>query len=182
VTIKLNTRIEDIDLQDLPFATDILNELDTQKIEVGTPSVGSVNLSKVVGTTHPDYFGKAWGELKPIPGTLGRDFVNNVQLNCPPLKRAYGNVKELDSNPQYYLNSEDKYHWSFYEIDGDYYISSGNNRTIIGRLFLHLNDREPIIHGVKVTPAKFKEKLVKPDTTENTKSGIFNWIARVLKT
>ena len=160
MTIKLNTRIEDIDLQDLPFATDILNELDTQKIEVGTPSVGSVNLSKVVG----------------------RDFVNNVQLNCQPLKHAYGNVKELDSNPQYYLNSEDKYHWSFYEIDGDYYISSGNNRTIIGRLFLHLNDREPIIHGVKVTPAKFKEKLVKPDTTENTKSGIFNWIARVLKT
>ncbi|MGB0893582.1 MAG: hypothetical protein ACPGUD_04185 [Parashewanella sp.] len=64
MTIKFNTLIEDINLEDLPFSTDLLSELNVQKIKVGASYIGSVNLSKVVGTTHPDYCEKTWGELK----------------------------------------------------------------------------------------------------------------------
>lgn len=153
-----NTLIEEMNLEEIPFANDKLSYLDTHRIEVGESQVGTVDLSRVIGTTHPDYCGMTWGQLKPIPGTSQGDFINNIDVALQPLKRAVGNVQSLEQNPEYYFSSENKEHWSFYKINDDYYITAGNNRTIIGRMFLHLNSQEPLIHGVKITPAEFREE------------------------
>ncbi|UTD55726.1 hypothetical protein [Halomonas sp. MS1] len=153
-----NTFLEEMDLETVPFSDNTLSYLDRRSIDVGEPQVGSVDLSKVVGTTHPDYCGKTWGQLKPIPGTSGADFMNNRDVAFQGLKRAFGNVQSLERNPDYYFSYEEKDHWSFYQIGSEYYISSGNNRTVIGRLFLHLNGQEEVVHGVRVTPAEFKKE------------------------
>ncbi len=65
----METLIEEMDVNDIPFFNDTLLYLDTQTIEVEKTRIGSVDLSRVVGTTHPDYHGKRWGQLKPIKGT-----------------------------------------------------------------------------------------------------------------
>lgn len=49
-----NTLLEEMDLEALPFSDDVLLYLDARSIHVGEPQVSSVDLSKVVGTTHPD--------------------------------------------------------------------------------------------------------------------------------
>ncbi|AQU82653.1 MULTISPECIES: hypothetical protein [unclassified Halomonas] len=153
-----NTLLEEMDLETVPFSDNTLSYLDKRNIDVGEPQVGSVDLSKVVGTTHPDYCDKTWGELKPIPGTSEGDFINNRDVAFQGLKRAVVNIQSLERNPDYYFSDEEKEHWSFYQIGDEYYISTGNNRTVIGRLFLHLNEQEEVVHGVRVTPAEFKKE------------------------
>ncbi|MGO1500382.1 MAG: hypothetical protein ACTHWH_03745 [Marinobacter sp.] len=87
-----NTFLEEMDLEAVPFSDDALSYLDTRSIDVEEPHVGSVDLSRVVGTTHPDYCGKTWGQLKPVPGTSEGDFINNWDVAFQGLKRAVGNV------------------------------------------------------------------------------------------
>ncbi|WP_444907040.1 hypothetical protein ACJJIR_01330 [Microbulbifer sp. SSSA008] len=170
-----NTLIEEMNLEEIPFANDELSYLDTQSIEVGECKVGAVDLTRVIGTTHPDYQGKTWGQLKPIPGTSKGDFMNNRNVAFQPLKRAIGNVQSLERNPEYYFSRENKEHWSFYKINDDYYISAGNNRTIIGRMFLHLNSQEPLIHGVEITPAKFRKEPVREPEKVSVISRLSAW-------
>lgn len=169
-----NTFLEGIDLEKMPFSDDVLSYLDTHSIDVGEPQVGSVDLSKVVGTTHPDYCGKTWGQLKPVLGTSEGDFINNRAVAFQGLKRAVGNVRALERNPNYYFSDEKKDHWSFYQIGDEYYISSGNNRTVIGRLFLHLNCREQVVHGVVITAAQFKKE---PEIERESLSLIHRFVA-----
>jgi len=162
--VSWNTFLEGVDLETVPFSDDVLSYLDARSIDVGDPQVGSVDLSKVVGTTHRDYCGKTWGQLKPVPGTSEADFISNRDVAFQGLKRAVGNIQSLERNPDYYVSDEEKDHWSFYQVGDEYYISSGNNRTVIGRLFLHLNGRKEIVHGVVVTPAELKkESEVEPE-------------------
>ena len=162
--VSWNTLLEEMDLEAVPFSDDVLLYLDARSIHVGEPQVSSVDLSKVVGTTHPDYCGKTWGQLKPVPGTSEGDFINNRDVAFQGLKRAVGNIQCLERNPEYYFSDEEKDHWSFYQIGDEYYISSGNNRTVIGRLFLHLNGQKEVVHGVVVTPAEYKtEPEVEPE-------------------
>ncbi|WHI45954.1 hypothetical protein ACJJIW_11660 [Microbulbifer sp. JMSA004] len=171
-----NTFIEEISLENIPFSNDVLLFLERGKINVGEPKRGSVDLSKVVGTTHPDYCGKTWGQLKPIPGTSDGDFMNNREVALQGLKRAIVNVKALEKNPSYYFDDNEKTHWSFYQIDDKYYISSGNHRTVIGRLFLHLNNQEQLVHGVTITPAEFKKKSEIDHNSPSLISRFIAWI------
>lgn len=171
------TRIEDINLDTLPFANDILLYLDDTQISVTGPArFASVDLSKVVGTTHIDYAGRSWGQLKPIEGTSKGDFVNNMKISCQQLKRAIANVRCLESNPEYYFSTCEKDYWSFYEIEGNFYISQGNHRTVIGRFFLHYNDKEQIVHGVKVTTAAKKNDFQEAQNRPDIVSRIFRWV------
>lgn len=169
------TLIEEMTLEEIPFANDILLYLDTQSIEVGESQMGSVDLSRVIGTTHQDYCGKTWWQLKPVPGTSRCDFINNRDVAFQPLKRAIANINKLERNPEYYFSREQKEYWSFYKINDDYYISSGNNRTIIGRVFLHLNSQQPMIHGVKITPAKFRKEPVAETKKVSLISRLYKW-------
>lgn len=106
----------------------------------------SVDLSRVVGTEHPDYFEHTWIEL----------------LGDPPggasahLKRISARLDDLNRDPEYYLRDDAKDHWSFYLIDGFYYVSSGMHRTVIGRFALECNGYPPIVDGVAVTELKFQ--------------------------
>lgn len=164
-----------MNLEETPFANDVLLYLDTQSIEVGESQMGSVDLSRVIGTTHQDYYGKTWWQLKPVLGTSSGDFINNRDVAFQPLKRAVGNIQSLERNPGYYFSSEQKEHWLFYKINDEYYISSGNNRTIIGRMFLHLNSQQPIIHGVKIIPAEFHKMPVAEPAKVSLISRLYAW-------
>lgn len=104
--------------------------------------VGSVDLTRVVGTSHPDYAGLTWRDLRPkAPGETGLQH----------LKRAGQTMDWLRSNPTYYLEKQDKLTWSFYELNGDYYIAEGNHRTVVARYFLLANGLPPVVHGVTIT-------------------------------
>jgi hypothetical protein len=160
--MEYKTNIENINLDEVYFANDVLDKFDSHEYESLGTEVCSVDLSKVVGCYHPDYAGKTWGELKPVEGTLNgdREIINIAYQN---LKRAIGNVRDLSRNPDYYLNKEVKDHWDFYNLEGKLYISSGVHRTIIGRYFLWLNDLEPLVHGVHLTHLKPKSNIVAQD-------------------
>ena len=151
------TRIEDIHDADVPFSCDILIEFDNRGYETVETFVGSVDLSKVRGCYHPDYAGMTWAQLKPAAGSLDGD-KNDFRIAYQPLKRAASNAKNLHRNPGYYLGEDEKHHWSFYELSGEYFISSGVHRTVIGRFFLWLNKLPPSVHGVSVTRLKAPAK------------------------
>lgn len=149
----MDTLIENIDLSTVPFADVALDKFDPRNYEIGQSRLTSVDLAQVMGTTHPDYAGKTWGELKPVPGSLSNRDLANTKVAYQPLKRASNNCQLLHRNPEYYLSKERKEHWSFYRLGNQYFISSGNNRTVVGRYFLHLNGLSTLVHGVEVVDA-----------------------------
>jgi hypothetical protein len=151
----LKTDIENLNDNNVSFSNDELNEFDDLKYHLNEHYVGSVDLSKVKGCTHPDYFGFKWHDLKPVTGTLEGNRENS-SVAYQKLKRAISNIKELASNPEYYLSHDLKNYWSFYQVNGDYYIASGVHRTIIARYFLFLNGLPQLVHGVKITKATLK--------------------------
>ncbi len=151
--------IEDMPAAAAPFAEHRLSFFDGEEIAYGNTYIGAVDLSKVAGTTHPDYAGKTWGELKPVPGSLRNELTDTVVL-YQPLKRAPANLQALHKNPGYYESLDKKDYWSFYLLDGKYYVAEGNNRTVIGRFFFHVAGKPPIVHGVKITEASRKKQPV----------------------
>jgi hypothetical protein len=102
---------------------------------------GTVDLSRVAGTEHPDYYGSSWLELlgNPPGHPSGR------------LKRIHDGLLKLVSTPEYYLSNVEKDNWSFYFVDGRYYVSCGTHRTVIGRFFLACNGFPTVVSGVAVT-------------------------------
>lgn len=149
------TRIEDLCLEAVPFANDQLRGLSPRSIRRLNRFVGTVNLSRIVGTMHSNYAKRTWGELKPVPGSLAGNSITDTAVAFQPLSRATTNVRQLQLNPDYYLSADVKEQWSFYLIDGDYYIAEGNHRSVIGRYFLFANGLQPIVHGVTITEATF---------------------------
>ncbi|MDK2050876.1 hypothetical protein [Aliarcobacter butzleri] len=132
--MNYNTSILEIDHSRTNFANIILEEIRVCEASVKKRYIGSVNLLKVKGTTHPKYINKSWSELLD---ELGR--------KSP---RAKSNIQHLKDNPNYYFNDEEKETWSFYKRNDDYYIDQGNHRTILARYFFYLNNITPIIHGI----------------------------------
>ncbi|MDY4348325.1 hypothetical protein [Pectobacterium brasiliense] len=174
--MTLKTCIEEMDLSTISFANDTWRYLDKQEISlIGPTKISHVDLSKVVGTTHVNYRGKTWGELKPVIGTSEGD-IFNTEVACQPLARAVTNIHALEKKPEYYLTIEEKDSWSFIELNGEFYISEGNNRTVIGRFFLHLNQKPPIIHGVKVTTAIKKNGFHGVGKVKSVLSKIFRYL------
>ncbi len=62
------------------------------------------------------------------------------------------------------------------EFRNNYYVSSGNNRTIISRFFLHLNEQEPLIHGVEITSARYKIEPIVKIKTESILLKVLAWL------
>lgn len=131
------TSVGTIDPSKAPFSTDVLEGFQPSDYEHKDSIIGTVNLDQVVGLSHGRYIGASWGELKPGPRSL--------------LKRGSAQLDELRINPAYYLDRAPKKYWSFYEVDGNFYISTGVHRTITARYFLWLNDLPQVVHGVVIT-------------------------------
>jgi hypothetical protein len=126
---------------------------------------GSVDLSLVVGTEHPNYHGSSWLELlgNPPGRPAGR------------LKRIHGGLLEMVSTPDYYLSNDEKDNWSFYLVNGRYYVSTGMHRTVIGRFLLACNDCPTVVSGVAVTELVLRKPV---PTTISTKEGSFRRLLR----
>jgi hypothetical protein len=119
-----------------------------------TPN-GVVDLSRVVGTMHPDYSDATWLELLPSsPDNFTHLGYWERQKYEGRMKRGWNSIREMRANPMYYLNAEEKTHWSFYEMNGLYYISEGNHRTVVARFLLWLNGMPECIDGVSITKIK----------------------------
>lgn len=161
----MNTFIEDMESKDVPFFNDKLQYINTSKVIAIKQSIEDVNLSKVIGTSHPSYHGKTWGQLKPVPGSSSGD-IFDPEIAGQPLKRAVTLIHALEKNPEYYTDDSIKDEWSFYKLNDDYYIVEGNNRTVIARFFLHLNNIKPIIRNVKVTIVTCSEEIKKPSAID----------------
>jgi hypothetical protein len=143
--------------KDVPFFNDKLQHIDTSKVMIISQSIEDVDLSKVIGTSHPKYHGKTWGQLKPVPGSLRAD-IFDINVADQPLRGAVALSDLLVRNPEYYIDDGIKDNWTFYKLNDDYYIVEGNNRTVIARFFFHLNNIEPIIRNVKVKIVTCSEK------------------------
>lgn len=140
--------LEKIPYENVPYSEDslaLLNRDDIQK--TGGDYAGSVDLTKVVGTTHRSYGGRAWGVLKP---TEDSD-------RCG-LQRLERSMRDLKANPEYYLSRSKKVGWEFLKIGDEYYIDAGVHRTILARFFLGANQLPQVVHGVSITEAVWKEK------------------------
>ncbi len=115
---------------------------------------GTVPLSAVVGTTHGDYAGYSWLELLPSDYRLytEEDNCNRTLSGLEGrLKRGWERLKELHSNPGYYLSRTPKDQLSFFKVGNDYFIEDGNHRVVLARFFLSLNVLPEKLQGVSVT-------------------------------
>ncbi|MGR5159963.1 hypothetical protein [Vibrio owensii] len=148
--MSLKTRIEDMTIDCSPVASQKLCYFNFNKFKSESIAYEDVNLSSVVGTCHPKYGNKTWFDLKPVPGSLGGDFINDISVAKQLMRGAIENVRQLETNPDYYLSSARKEEWSFYKVGNSYYIKEGNNRTVVARFFFLLNDLDPVIKNVKV--------------------------------
>ena len=146
-SVQLNTNFEAILQTSMPaFASQRLVRFDEQEfrenvIQVAHLENARVDLSLVAGTEHPDYYGSTWSELIGQPQGHDRSVLKRLNLN----------LQQLAASAEYYLSEDKKEHWSFYLLDAQYFISSGNHRTVLGRFLLELNGLPPIVHGVSVT-------------------------------
>lgn len=140
--MTLLTQIQNMPEHQFGFSGDSISHFDTRLIASCTdPVVTSVDLSRVIATTHPDYAGLTWGDLKPRP-----DACRNATM-----KRQQHNLSWLVENPDYYLSLGEKDHWSFFRLRGQYIIEAGNHRTVYARFFLAANGLAPQLHGVSVS-------------------------------
>lgn len=113
---------------------------------------GSVDLSKVKGTDHPNYCGNTWMELLPTnpDDFMHLDYWERFQHEGR-MKRGWSCVCAMRANPAYYTDVSEKDHWSFHKVGDSYYISQGNHRTIMARFLLSLNGFPEVVYGVSVT-------------------------------
>lgn len=153
------------------FSGELISHLDTRLIATCTePVVTSVDLSRVIATTHPDYAGSTWGDLKPRP----------VGPRAETMKRQSLNLSLLEQNPDYYLSRDEKEHWSFYRLGDQYIIETGNHRTIYARFFLAANGLAPRVHGVSVCDITLIRKQRNDNQTRerHPRQGWMSWLFR----
>lgn len=86
----------------------------------------SVPLEQVIGIDQMYGDDATWGDC--LEGTW--------------LKRIKSNLAELQENPSYYTNEEEKNGLSFIKVEDMYFISTGKHRTIIARFLSHFNPEE----------------------------------------
>jgi hypothetical protein len=111
-----------------------------------------IDLSKVRGTHHPGYCEKTWFELLPTnPDAYEHIDCGERWAYQGEMKNGWTNLRELRSNPAYYLEVTPKILWSFAKIGEEYYITQGNHRTIMGRFLLSVNGLPQLVRGVSVT-------------------------------
>ncbi len=127
-------------IESFSFADKELKDFNSNDFEYVQCDVIDVDLDLVVGTDHCDYVGKSWGEL--------------IQQDDAPyqtMKRSKSALQDLKRNPDYYLNEKEKHSWGFSCLNGEYYISGGNHRTVLAKAFFEANNLPPIIKGASVS-------------------------------
>lgn len=123
----------------LPLTKKILVWFNVSEFEHESTRMGSVDLSKVIGMTHPRYSDLSWQDLIPVSDGPNK------------LKRSKDRLDDLSKTPDYFLSHNKKEPiWSFAEVDGEFFISTGVHRTVIGYAFLLENNLPTIVHGVSI--------------------------------
>ncbi|MDG3413733.1 hypothetical protein P5E37_22975 [Vibrio parahaemolyticus] len=151
------------------FSDHILKEFDSRDYEFIRSDILNVDLDLVVGTDHPDYEGKTWGELIPIEGD-----------KYHTLKRGERALKQLQENPDYYLEDKNNSDWKFHLVNGEFYICSTNHRVVTAKAFFEANHLPPIIKNAHVS---FYRRKIDSDSIANsirdeqdTKSSITSYL------
>lgn len=123
------------------------------------PEEGLVDLAKVCGTDHCDYYGSTWLELLPSnPDDYEHLEYWSRLAHEGKMKRGWNCIKELRNNPNYYIDRSPKEHWSFAKVGENYFVTQGNHRTVVGRFFLSLNNLPTLVHGVSITEIQIPQK------------------------
>ncbi|TOF62790.1 hypothetical protein [Vibrio parahaemolyticus] len=141
---------EDFSGWELPIKP--LKKFDWHDYEYDGEIIESVDLRKIVGTSHCNYYGKTWAQLIP-----------KVEDEYYVLKRANQNLEDLAHNPTFYLPESKPLTISLAKLDNNYYILNGNHRSIIGCAFLLKNDLPPILHDISVSV--YSHKVVQSPQT-----------------
>jgi len=151
--IGLKTNLQEIiKNENTPFCSDELGLLidlysdDRYYLPETKSKITTVDVSKIIGHAQ-GYNAMTWNHM-----LFG-------------LKRINRRCNELIDNPDYYFQDAQKIDWSFIEIEGNYFISSGKHRTTVFKYFSYLNPNYfkdgPIIRGVDVIHRKIDYKLEK---------------------
>ena len=155
---KLTKHLEILGLSELPLFADLfledfnkrLRDEDDFVVEIETISNTNIDLSKVVGTTHPDYINMTWSKL-----------LTNA-------KRIKLNLNSFQHDPMQYIENHCK-GIKFCCFDEDHlYIEAGNHRTCIALFHLH-GQGNSILHGPQLrkykTDLKFKTAFRQLEST-----------------
>ncbi len=154
-----NTRIDEMDLESVPFANEVLRFQAKQELELHEDRIESVDLRRIVGTTNPKFqIERTWGDLKPVAGTLRKERESCYQ----PMERSRSVFSDLTEDPDFILSRKKKCSWTVLEINEELFVEVGLHRTVIARFFLHLNGLEPIVHGVNVRRATIRTERSDP--------------------
>lgn len=143
---------------------------------------GEVNLAKVKGTCHSDYYGYTWQELLPSnPDDYLHLDKSKRHTHQGKMKRGWNCIYDMRENPNYYLENCPKDNWSFYKMGENYYISEGNHRTVIARFLLSLNGYPEIIRGIPVIELRSIQKSKSSDNSKQLTSLVIeklkNWFS-----
>jgi len=157
------TNFELLDPTSFPFADEVLKWFNDSIYERREPKLESVDLSKVSGTTHPTYADRTWGDIMPVgPLTTygdGSVYVPGM-LNNARTKIKLRQLKDEDG-PDYYIGAGRlKPTWTFLRSGEELFIENGHHRTIIGRVFLTVNNLPTIVHNVTVTELVPKSSFI----------------------
>lgn len=162
----LRTDIHNLIAKNVPdFCNEKLEQFDFKKVrnlptKLTPAEQGVVDLSKVRGTNHVDYYDNTWLELLPTnPDTFEHIDYWSRHDHAGLMKRGWECIYDLRSNPNYYLDSIPKENWSFAKIGDEYYVTQGNHRTVVARFFLAANGLPQIIKGVSITEYELPKNI-----------------------
>lgn len=142
----IDTNLRELNLENAaPFSKDIIHNYDTYLAKSGLYLKSEC---KVYTTSIP------MNKIIGIAQMYGDDATWEDCLNGAWLKRINRGLDELNSNPLYYCDSEEKSGVSFFKIEDKYFISQGKHRAVIARFFEHFNPhlfKESPLQNVHVT-------------------------------
>ena len=131
------------------WANDTIRPFDEDLFREGLPFVSrrywcdsaSVNVFRIVGTTHEFYWNKPWLWM------------------LEKAQRISSNLREYEKNSDYYLQTGKKNDLSYITMNGlDYYIREGNHRSTIARFDFHYRGLTTL-HGVTVEDVRIDREM-----------------------
>lgn len=119
-----------------PLIDSFYNFVDKEIVTLDT----SLDVTKVIGTCNPKYYGKRW--IDAINNLRSSSYVKDLKL----FSDSFGSI-DFYKTKEHYQISDDP--WGIKMVNGKYYISEGNHRTIIAKFLNALDLIENNIKGLK---------------------------------
>ncbi|WP_418181378.1 hypothetical protein ACNSOL_11805 (plasmid) [Aliarcobacter lanthieri] len=119
-----------------PLIYDFYDFVDKEVITLDT----SLDVTKVIGTSHPKYYRNTW--IAAINNLRTPSYVEDLKLTS----NKFGSIDFYKTKEHYKIRDDP---WGIKLINGKYYISEGNHRTIISKFLNSLGLIEDNIKGLK---------------------------------